>query len=193
MSLAQITDKIERDARDEAARILERARGQEAEIKTETENEVKRIEASAAERFDDERPEIFKRREIVARLDVSKIRLGAERRLISDVFEEALLRLKNLGRDEYVSFCERLLKEGVESGDERVEVSRSEKYLDEAWLEAFNKANGFRLTLSGSRGDFSGGFILSKGRIAVNCTWEMLIQSASERMENEVVRRLFSD
>jgi V/A-type H+-transporting ATPase subunit E len=193
MSLAQITDKIERDARGEAAKILERARGQEAGIRSETEKEIKHIEASAAERFDNERPEIFKRREIVARLDVNKIRLGAERKLISDVFEEGLLRLKNLGRDEYVSFCERLLKKGVESGDESVELSRSEKYLDKAWLEAFNKANGFRLTLSERRGDFSGGFVLSQGRIAVNCTWEMLVQAASESMENEVVSRLFSD
>jgi V/A-type H+-transporting ATPase subunit E len=193
MSLAQITDKIERDARSEADKILERARGQEADIKSETEKEIKHIEASAAERFDRERPEIFKRREIVARLDVSKIHLGAERKLISDVYDEGLLRLKNLGKDEYVSFCERLLKKSVESGDESVELSRSEKYLDGAWLEAFNKANGFRLTLSKSRGDFSGGFILSQGRIAVNCTWEMLVRAASERMENEVVSRLFSD
>ncbi|MDR2780759.1 MAG: V-type ATP synthase subunit E [Synergistaceae bacterium] len=193
MSLAQITDKIERDARDEASKILERARGQEAEIKTETEKEIKRIEASASERFDYERPEIFKRREIVARLDVNKIRLGAERKLISDVYAEGLLRLKNLGKGEYVSFCERLLKKSVESGDESVELSHSEKYLDAAWLEAFNKTNGFRLTLSERRGDFSGGFILSKGRIAVNCTWEMLIQAASESMESEVVSRLFSD
>ncbi|MDR1510501.1 MAG: hypothetical protein LBS53_12780 [Synergistaceae bacterium] len=193
MSLAQITDKIERDARGEAAGILERAYEQEAEIKKETENGIKRVETSAAERFDRERPEIFKRREIVARLDVSKIRLGAERKLISDVFGDALLRLSNLGRDEYVSFCERLLRKGVESGDESVELSRSEKYLDAVWLEAFNRANGFRLTLSERRGDFSGGFILSRGRIAVNCTWEMLVQAASESMESEVVSRLFSD
>jgi V/A-type H+-transporting ATPase subunit E len=193
MSLAQITDKIERDARGEADKILERAREQEAGIKAEIEKEIKRIEASAAERFERERPEIFKRREIVARLDVNKIQLGAQRKLISDVYDEGLRGLKNLGRDEYVSFCERLLKKSVESGDESVEFSRSEKYLDAAWLDAFNKANGFRLTLSERRGDFSGGFILNKGRIAVNCTWEMLVRAASERMENEVVRRLFSD
>lgn len=193
MSLAQITDKIERDARDEAEGILARAREQEDGIKKETEKEIKRIESSAAERFDKERPEIFKRREIVARLDVGKIRLGAERHLISDVYDEALSRLGNLGEDEYIAFCERLLKKAVESGDEEIELSSSEKFLDAEWLEAFNKANGFRLVMSEKRGNFSGGFILSHERIAVNCTWEMLIRAASERMENEVVHRLFSD
>ena len=85
-----------------------------------------------------------------------------------------------------------MLKEAADSGDEVIEFANGEKYLDQAWLDAFNKANGKRIKLSGSRGDFSGGFVLSNGRIAVNCTWEMLVQVASENIENEVVRRLFS-
>jgi len=193
MSLAQITEKIERDARAEADKILERSREQETIIKRETEAEVKRLEESARERFDKERPEIFRRREIVAKLDVGKIRLGAERRLISEVFEIGLEEMKHLGKEEYIAFCERLLKEGIESGDEVIEFSSGEKYLGSSWVEAFNKANGTKLKVSDRRGDFAGGFVLSNGRIAINCTWEMLIQSASENLENEVVSRLFSD
>jgi V/A-type H+-transporting ATPase subunit E len=193
MSLAQITEKIERDAREEAQSILRRSREQEAAIKKEAEAEAKRLDESARERFDKERPEIFKRRGIVAALDVNKIRLAAERRLISEVFELGLERLKKLGKAEYVSFCERLLKAGLESGDETIEFSSGEKYLDSSWMNAFNKANGTRISISDRRGDFSGGFVLANGRIAVNCTWEMLIQVASENLENEVVSRLFSD
>jgi V/A-type H+-transporting ATPase subunit E len=193
MSLAQITEKIERDAREEAQRILQRSREQEAAIKKEAEAEVKRLDDSARERFDKERPEIFRRRQIVSALDVNKIRLAAERRLISEVFELGLERLKKLGKAEYVSFCERLLKAGLESGTETIEFSSGEKYLDSSWVNAFNKANGTRISVSDRRGDFSGGFVLSNGRIAVNCTWEMLIQVASENLESEVVSRLFSD
>jgi V/A-type H+-transporting ATPase subunit E len=193
MSLAQITEKIERDARDEAGRILENARKQEAEIKSGTDAEVKRLEDASKARFDKERPEIFKRRDIVARLDVNKIHLDAQRKLIGDVFSQGLEKLKNLDRAEYLNFNERLLKEAVESGDEVIEFSRDEKFLDAAWLDSFNKANGAKVTLSENRGDFSGGFILNKGRICINCTWEMLVQVAQERLENEVVHRLFSD
>ncbi|MDR2529354.1 MAG: V-type ATP synthase subunit E [Synergistaceae bacterium] len=192
MSLAQITEKIERDAREEAEAILARSREQAEAIKLETEAEAGKLDEAARARFAKERPEIFKRREIVAKLDVNKIRLDAERRLISDVFAGGLQRLGKLGKAEYVAFCERLLKLAAESGDETVELSAGEKYLDSAWLDNFNKASGLRLKLSDRRGDFSGGFVLSQGRIAVNCTFEMLIQAASENMENEVVRRLFS-
>ncbi|MDR1966876.1 MAG: V-type ATP synthase subunit E [Synergistaceae bacterium] len=193
MSLAQITKKIEQDAREEADAILQRSREQEAAIQKDVEVEVARLEASASGRFEVERPEIFKRREIVAKLDVGKIRLAAERRLISDVFELGLERLKKLDKAEYVNFCERLLKKSVESGDEAIELSSGEKYLDSSWVSDFNKSNGTRISVSDRKGDFSGGFVLRKGRTAINCSWEMLIQVASENLENEVVSRLFSD
>jgi len=192
MSLAQITEKIERDAREEANKILERSREQTEEIKRETEAEVGRLEKAAKERFEREKPEIFKRREIVANLDVKKIRLDAERRLINDVFEGGLKRMTDMDKKEYAAFCGRLMKEASETGDEELILGREEKILDAAWLDAFNKANATSIKLSDRKGDFLGGFVLSSGRIAVNCTWEMLVQVASEKMENEVVRRLFS-
>jgi V/A-type H+-transporting ATPase subunit E len=193
MSLAQITEKIEREAREEAENILSRAREQESGVKRDIDAEVRRLGDSARERFEKERPEIFRRREIVAKLDVGKIRLGEQRRLISEVYAEGLERLRGLDKKAYLAFCEKLLKKAMESGDEVIEFANGEKYLDAAWIEAFNNKNGAKIKLSDKRGDFSGGFILNKGRTAVNCTWEMLIQAASERLENEVVRRLFSD
>ncbi|MDR0764463.1 MAG: V-type ATP synthase subunit E [Synergistaceae bacterium] len=191
MSLAQITEKIEREAREEAENILSRAREQESGVKQEIDAEVRRLGESARERFEKERPEIFRRREIVAKLDVGKIRLDAQRKLISEVYAGGLERLGRLDKKAYAAFCEKLLKKAIESGDEVIEFSGGEKYLDAAWLDAFNNKNGTKIKLSDRRGDFSGGFILNKGRIAVNCTWEMLIQTVSERLESEVVRRLF--
>ncbi|MDR1578926.1 MAG: V-type ATP synthase subunit E [Synergistaceae bacterium] len=193
MSLAQITEKIEREAREEAENILSRAREGVSGVKQDIDAEVSRLDKSARERFEKERPEIFRRREIVAKLDVGKIRLGVQRMLISEVYAEGLGRLGCLDKKAYTAFCEKLLKKAAESGDEVIEFSNGEKYMDAAWLDAFNSKNGTRIKLSEKRGDFSGGFVLHKGRIAVNCTWEMLIQAASERMESEVVRRLFSE
>jgi V/A-type H+-transporting ATPase subunit E len=193
MSLAQITEKIEREARGEAENILSRAREEESGVKRDIDAEIRRLGEAARERFEKERPEIFKRREIVAKLDVGKIHLDAQRKLISEVYAEALGRMGGLDKKTYTAFCEKLLKKAAESGDETLELSNGEKYLDAAWLDAFNNKNGTKIKLSDRRGDFSGGFMLNKGRIAVNCTWEMLVQAASERMESEVVRRLFPE
>jgi vacuolar-type H+-ATPase subunit E/Vma4 len=81
----------------------------------------------------------------------------------------------------------------VQGGDEIILFSRGEKYLTPEWVDKFNKANSTRLTVSEEPGNFTGGFILSNGRIRINCTFEMLIQVAQERLESEVVHRLFSD
>jgi V/A-type H+-transporting ATPase subunit E len=191
MSLAQITEKIEHDARDEAEKVLSAAREREKEIKREAEKEVSNIENASSARFDKERPEIFKRREIVARLDVDKLQLGAKRKLIQDVFDVGLDRLKGLGKDEYLRFCERLLNEASTSGDETMEISSGEKYINNEWLDAFNSKNGKKISLSPNRQDFSGGFVLNSGRVSVNCSWEMLMRAAQEKLEADVVKRLF--
>ncbi|MDR3255430.1 MAG: hypothetical protein LBT31_07660 [Synergistaceae bacterium] len=191
MSLAQITEKIERDARGEADKVMTSAREREAEIKREAVDEVKKIEDASKARFDKERPEIFKRREIVARLDVDKLQLGVRRRLIQDVFDVALERLNKLGKDEYIVFCGSLLKEASEGGEEVLELSSNEKHLGSEWVEEFNAKNGASITLSPNRQDFSGGFILNKGRVSVNCSWEMLMRVTQEHLEAEVVKRLF--
>lgn len=192
MSLAQITEKIENDARAESQKILDRAHEQEAQVRREAEAEVKKLADAAQTRFNRERPEIFKRRDIVARLDVNKIELGAKRKLIQDVFDNGLERLQKLDRDEYLSFCGRLLKEAVESGDEVMQISEKEQVLDKGWLDKFNSENNTRISLSDQRiVDISGGFVLNKGRIAINCSLDMLMQAAQEKLETEVVKRLF--
>lgn len=191
MSLAQITDKIEKDAKAEAERILAKAREDEAKIKSEADAEVKKLEDASQSRFDKERPEIFRRREIVARLDINKLKLGSQRRLINDVFDGALANLRSLDRNKYLALCTGLLKKAVKSGSEVIEFSRDEKYLDRSWVEHFNKEHDTEITVSDKKGDFSGGFVLSDGRIDINCSWEMLIQSAREQMETKVVKRLF--
>lgn len=192
MSLAQITEKIERDARSESEGILARAKEEETRIKQDAEAEVKRLQNAAETRFANERPEIFKRRDIVARLDVNKIHLDAQRRLIQDVFDDGLARLRALDRDAYLVFCEGLLKQALETGDEVMEISKTEKYLDKEWLDRFNAANNTKIVLSDEkRSDFEGGFVLNNGRICVNCSWDMLMQAAREKLETEVVKRLF--
>jgi V/A-type H+-transporting ATPase subunit E len=193
MSLAQITEKIEQDAKNEAKKILDTARERESEIKKDAEREIKNIEDASSARFERERPEIFKRREIVARLDVEKLNLGARRKLISDVFDAGLELLKSLGKDQYVAFFEKLLKKAYVSGDEVVELSGHEKHIDREWLDAFNARNSTRITLSDERQSFSGGFVLNNGRVSINCSWEMLMRVAQERFESDVVKRLFPD
>lgn len=118
MSLAEIKKKIETEARKEADAILAAARAEAEKIKKETDREIKAIEASYAERFNSEQPEILRRRKIVASLDVNRIELGVKQQAISDSFSEAVNLMANLPGDKYLALAEKLLLKAVETGEE---------------------------------------------------------------------------
>ena len=93
MSLAQITEKIRNDAQSEADEILSKAKAKAQTIKEKAEEEKDIIKSSFDLRFQKERPEILRRREIVADLDVKKMMLRSRRDLISNVYAESLKKM----------------------------------------------------------------------------------------------------
>ena len=191
MSLAQITEKIINDAKTEADGIISKAKAQAGLITQRATEENDAIKSSFTSRFDVERPEIFRRREIVANLDVKKMMLKSSRDLISDVYAAALSKMAAMGKEECEALYCSLLTSAVSSKDEEVLVSANEKYLSKAWLDTFNAKKGTHLVLSDEKPDIAGGFILKRGRISINCSWDMLIQMAQEKQESDVVKRLF--
>ena len=191
MSLAQITEKIRSDAQREADEILAKARARAELIAQRAEEEIDSIKSGFIRRFEVERPEIFRRREIVANLDVKKMMLQSSRDLIQDVYDIALEKMKTMDRDDQIKLCEALLKKAIKTKDEELEVSANEKYLDQVWLDGFNRENGTNLVFSERKPDIAGGFILTRGRISTNCSWDMLIRIAQEKQESDVVKRLF--
>lgn len=191
MSLAQIIEKVQKDAAREAEEIIAEANAHAENIIRRTEEENDAVKSGFARRFEVERPEIFRRREIVANLDVKKMVLQAQRDIINDVYAAALQKLCGMERDEYLGFCSALLDNAVITKEETVRVGAAEKYCDKAWLDAYNKKNEARLVLAEEAADIAGGFILENGRIGVNCSWEMLIQMAQEKLEADVIKRLF--
>jgi len=190
MSLAQITEKIKRDAQADADLKIKEAQAKAATITKQSDDQCAAIKADFKARFDAERPEIFRRREIVARLDVNKMMLQAKRDLIADVYADALKQLADMPKEDYLAFCEQLLDAtGAKEGE--LQVSLGEKYIDNAWVDAYNNKAGAKLVLSAEKADIRGGFILEQNKIITNCSWEMLLQVAREQQETDVIKRLF--
>ena len=192
MSLADIKKKIESDAREEAERILSKAREDVESIKKRTASEIKSLEDGYSSRFKSEQPEISRRREIVASLDVKKIELGVKQRAISDAFVGAVKILASLPNDKYLAFAGNLMKKAVQTGSESVLVSKSEKRITADWLAKLNSENGWSLKLSDDKRDISGGFYLEQDNIETDCSFEMLVRWVRDEIEADVVKRLFS-
>ena len=190
MSLAQITEKIKQDAQAEAGKILDAARENADAVSKKAQESCEAIKADFKARFEAERPEIFRRREIVAKLDINKMQLQAKRDLIAEVYKTALEQFKALPKEEYLGFFEKLLDTlGAKEGE--LQLSADEKYIDKAWVDAYNKKTGATLVLSEEKAAISGGFILEQDRIISNCSLDMLLQVAQEQKETDVIKRLF--
>jgi V/A-type H+-transporting ATPase subunit E len=192
MSLTDIKKKIEADAREEAEKILEKARSDVRNTQSRTDEEIRNMEAGYAERFKNEQPEILRRREIVAGLDVKKIELGVQQQTIADAFKGALQILDSLPSEKYLDFVGKLLKKAVTSGKENIFVGKPEKHITSEWISEFNKQQGWSLSLKKERREISGGFILEQDDIETNCSFDMLVRWVRDEIEADVVKRLFS-
>jgi V/A-type H+-transporting ATPase subunit E len=192
MSLAEIKAKIESEAKSESQRILDAAREDIVAIQKKTNGEIAKIESQYAERLRREEPEILRRREIVAHLDVQKIELGVKQELIADAFVQALKTLQNLPQGKYLDFVKGLLRKASVSGKGELIIGNNEKYITEQWLSTYNQENKSELTLGKNRIAISGGFILRQGDVDTNCSWDMLLRWIHDDIEANVVSRLFS-
>lgn len=191
MSLADIKSKIEADAMNEAEEILGQFRAQADGILSEAKQESEKIDQKLQERIHYEENEVRKRKAIVADLEVRKLILGARRELIDLTFSKALDVLSSMPKKKYVAFMTKLLESPEVSGDEEIFLCRGEKLLDGEWLDEVNVRRKFNLILSQERIPGTGGFVLRKGRIDINCTWDVLLGWIKKDLEAEVVERLF--
>lgn len=192
MSLADIKSKIEADARKESDLILQKAREQVEGILAKSMAQIDSLDASYAERFKKEEPEILNRREIVARLDVNKIDLDAKQELIAMAFDEAVKVLSSMPKEKYLEFVKVLLEKAVETGKEVIYLPEKDKNVTKAWLDAYNQEHKTSLTIAKERVAISGGFVLQNDDIDTNCSYDMLVSWIREDLEADVVKRLFS-
>jgi V/A-type H+-transporting ATPase subunit E len=90
----------------------------------------------------------------------------------------------------------KLMIQAVETGDEEVIVGKNETRLNEEFIKKVNRdlGAGFKgnLRLSAQRADIAGGFLLSRGRVQVNVSTEVLINQVRESMEMELGGDLFA-
>lgn len=193
MSLADIKSKIEADAVREATAHREKVQEQIDSITREANRQIDQIKAESAARLENEKKEVHRRRNIVAELDVRKEDLAARRVLIDNALQSALGVLSGIPSGRYSSFMEKLLEEAMETGDEILLLSKDEKVINKSWIDAFNQKHKSKLEIYDENVPISGGFILRKGRVDTNCSWEMLLDSLRIELEAEVVKRLFAE
>jgi len=196
MALADVKTKIEEDAKKQADDILKKAKEQADEIIAKAKEEARNIQEEWLQRANIERENVFKRREIVANLDLRKLELAMKRSLIEEILNQAHVKLCSLDKERYSAFVEKLLKLAVEESEGSegtLYVGEAEEVITPEWVSKFNKQHGTNIILAIEPLPFKGGFILNVGDIDINCFFDMLITNIRDELELVVAKELFSD
>jgi len=88
-----------------------------------------------------------------------------------------------------------LMLKAVETGDEKVIIDKNESRIDQDLINQVNeqlRCHGKgNLSLSDQRQDLGGGFILRRGKIKTNVSFEVLLTQARRELEIELAKELF--
>ncbi len=199
MPLDNIVAKISRDAKVQAQTVTDQAK---VEAQKYTQRAKADIEAECAQLLSDGQAQAArekKQRLQIATLDIRKQVLGEKQQLIAKVFSQALQELQRLDNNKYASIIKNLLDSYPLIGDEELMVSQADrKRLGEGFIGQINQ----QLKKRGKKGEcvwsseqrsFTGGFIVHRGKIEANYSFESLLKSQQEELEQQVAQLLFAE
>lgn len=192
--IEKIIDRISSDAQREIDQVLAQARAEAAKItaqyqaqaQAEAEEILARGAKAAAERGD--------RLASVAQLECRKGVLAAKQEVVEEAFQLAMEKLTRLPQEEYVALLADLAVEAAGKGSEALIFSVADRArVGKAVVMSANQKLGDRgqLTLSQETRPMQGGFILSDGRVEVNCTFETLVRLQRAALSTQVADVLF--
>lgn len=195
MNAEQVVEKILAEAKAEAEQIINDAKAKIDEQGTQLDVQIAEYDTRSAQLAQEAAEDKLQRMLAGARMDNAKQTLAAKVAILDSVFENAKTAVRKLPDDQYLLLMTGLIKQAVETGDEEVIIGKDEKRIDDNFISKVNQTlgSGFKgnLRLSAERADITGGFILSRGKVQVNASTDVLIESLRESMEIELSQELF--
>ena len=189
----KIIAHIQADAKAQADAILAQAEQQCASIREDYGKKAKDVygeKIRAGVKDTQDRADSIER---LAQMESKKAVLAVKQELVSESFEKARETIVALPEEQYVAFLAKLAAQASVTGAEELVLSaRDREAVGEKVVKAANaRLKGGRLSLSDSTGDFSGGLILRRGSIEVNCTAELLVELCRSDMSAKLAGVLF--
>ena len=197
MEAQQVVEKILADAKAQAEKIKSEANQKDADDQAKFNQQLdefkKQTEIIAQKAANDEKLHLL----AAARMDIAGQSLAEKNKILDEVFTQARRQLQNLPDDEYQKLCSKLTLAAVETGNEEVIIDKNETRIDQAFIDQINKKFNSKskgnLKLSDKRQNIGGGFILKRGRIKNNVSFDVLLAQARKELEIELAKELFQN
>lgn len=197
MSLEKIIERIKQDAQAQIAEIKDKASKEADKILQNAKNEADSYKAQALEKAKVQAQQRKQRLISSANLEFRKEILAEKQKAIDSAFQEAVNTLVQMKDDEYKQIIKKMLISSVQSGDEEIILSpRDKTRINENFIKEVNKelaklGKKGNLKISKNNYNILGGFVLKKGNIEINNSFETLFKSFRDELEAEVSKVLF--
>lgn len=195
--LNRITDRIAIDAEQEAAELLTHAREDSHRIHLHYQKAAEEKREHLLSLGRSLALEQVHRMTSVAELDARKTILAVKQELVSEVFADAKEKVTVIPYEEYQEFLIRLAVNACLTGTEEILLNQTDRMnhgpnltaeVNERLARAGKTSS---LSLSPDTRPISGGLILKDGPIETDCSLEVLIKQAKNRLTGEVAKILF--
>lgn len=189
--LDKILEYISREAQAEADQILSEAKENAQKILASGKKEAQDMAEAIRKQSKLDTAAMVDRIRSNADLSEKRIILQAKQDKIEAVIDKALDRLEHLDDAEYMHTIGRMIDRYSYASGQKGVISFNRRDLDRLTDDVRKKAQEHSLKLSEGPVDIRGGFILSYGDIEENCSFDVLISTSREELQDKIGRLLF--
>jgi V/A-type H+-transporting ATPase subunit E len=190
--IEKITKRIEAQAQAEIDRILADAKERADEIHAQAEAQAEAERVALTARNEKVAAEREERLVGAAQMEAKKIVLAARQEQLEKAYAKALETLCSMPDEQYTKTLAALLEQAAPDGKGSVIFAPDVKErIGAATVALANEKLKGSLTLAEETRPMQGGFILSKGNVEVNCTFETLVRLQKAETAGAVLKKLF--
>lgn len=196
MNADAILKRIEQDARQAADAALSEARARADALQASCQTKLAQEDQAALERARKDALALDDRMQRMAELDARKALLREKRAVLDEAFTLALKKMQAMPAAKAKRYAMGVLLDAAR-GDETLIADKDSPWCDAAFVREANQAltaagREGKLRLSEEKKALGGGFLLVRGGMEVNCSFEAAIAARRLELEAEVASLLFS-
>lgn len=197
MAISNLLDKIKEDAKAEADAIIQKAHSEVAEIQKSRENEANKQRQLILEKAQKEAKSKADRIISSAELKVRNDKLRAKQDAIDNVFNLALNQLEQLSDTDFLEYIKNAILSASFTGEAELLLSKEDQdKINPGFVSSINSelaklGRNATVKLATDKEITKRGFVLNRNGIEINFTFESMLTSLKEEMENEITEVLF--
>jgi V/A-type H+-transporting ATPase subunit E len=192
VSIDNITSKILSDAKNSADSSLMNAENTKQEIINKAKTEAEALIKTEAERTAKDAEDLKSRKVSAAELQGRKMLLSAKQEAIKNSFDATIHKLKAMPEDEYLNFLVQEILRIPDCEGSIVLNAKDRENIGERLVKTVNEKLGAeKVALSEDTVETSGGFVLKRGKVEINNTFETLLDAMRDELTGEIANVLF--